>query len=113
MDANTALILAESHLGTHDYAGNRPTLLVYLRGLLDATGTTSAKADAVRDWLNAIIFTAALQPDQIESVLTPPPYAFAEVAAEAASVLRVVLGVPSVTFEQASAEAVSTLNPES
>lgn len=87
MDTNTALILAESHLCVHDFAGNRPTLLVYLRGLLDATGATSAKANAVRDWLNAIIFTAALQPDQIESALTPPPYAFAEVATEVASVL--------------------------
>ena len=46
-----------------------------------------SKADAVRDWLNAIIFTAALQPDQIENALTPPPYAFAEVATEVASVL--------------------------
>lgn len=87
MNANNAFILAEAHLGTYDYAGNRPTLLVYLRGLLDAADATSAKADAVRDWLNTIIFTAALEPDQIETVLTPPPYAFAEVATEVASVL--------------------------
>ena len=87
MDANTALILAEAHLGTYDYAGNRPTLLVYLRGLLDASAAAAPKADAVRDWLNTIIFTAALQPDQIENVLTPPPYAFAEVATEVAQSL--------------------------
>lgn len=87
MTVEQAFQRSDNHLADCGFGGNRPTLLVYLRGLLDATGATSAKADAVRDWLNAIIFTAALQPDQIENVLTPPPYAFAEVATEVASVL--------------------------
>lgn len=87
MTTTTALSAAESHIADYDFFGNKLTLLLYLRGMLNVTGTTSAKADAVRDWLNAIIFTAALQPDQIESVLTPPPYAFAEVATEVVSVL--------------------------
>jgi len=92
MDASAALILAEAHLGTFDYSGNRPALLLYFRSLLDASGATSAKADAVQGWLNAMIFTASLQPDQIEAALTPPPFPFSEVAVE---VSQAVAGLQS------------------
>ena len=87
MSVEQAFQRSDNHLADCGFGGHRPTLLVYLRGLLDASAATAPKADAVRDWLNAIIFTAALQPDQIENVLTPPPYAFAEVATEVAQSL--------------------------
>ena len=82
MTTDAALILAEAQLGVFDYSGNRPALLLYFRSMLDASGATSAKADAVQGWLNAMIFTASLQPDQIEAALTPPPFPFSEVAEE-------------------------------
>jgi len=87
MTTDTALIVAEAHLATYDYAGNRPALLLYFRGLLDASGKISAKADAVQAWVNSLVFTAATAPDQLDDALVPPPFPFHEVASEAATVL--------------------------
>ncbi len=90
MTTDAALITAESHLATYDYAGNRPTLLLYFQQLLTTAGAQSTKADAVRDWINAIVFTAALDPDNIAASLTPPPHTFAEVVIEASQALSPV-----------------------
>ena len=87
MTTDSALITAESHMAAYDYAGNRPALLLYFRGLLDAAGKTSPKANAVRQWINDIVFAAALTPNQVAAALVPPPHAFHEVATEAAFVL--------------------------
>lgn len=88
MTTDTALIVVESHLATYDYAGNRPALLLYFRGLLDAAGKTSAKADEVQAWVNNLVFTASTSPDQLGSVLVSPPFPFHEVASEAVQVLQ-------------------------
>jgi hypothetical protein len=88
MTTDAALIAAESHLATYDYAGNRPTLLLYFLQMLTAANVQSPKADAVRDWINAIVFTAALAPDDLAASLTPPPHTFAEVVIEAAAALN-------------------------
>lgn len=88
MTTDTALIVAESHLATYDYAGNRPALLLYFRGLLDAAGKTSAKADAVQAWVNSLVFTAATAPDQLDGALVSPPFPFREVASEAVAALQ-------------------------
>jgi hypothetical protein len=88
MTTDAALIAAESHLATYDYAGNRPTLLLYFLQMLTAAAAQSPKANAVRDWINAIVFTAALDPDNLAASLTPPPHTFAEVVIEAATALN-------------------------
>jgi hypothetical protein len=88
MTTDAALIAAESHLATYDYAGNRPTLLLYFLQMLTAAAAQSPKASAVRDWVNAIVFTAALDPDNLAASLTPPPHTFAEVVIEAAAALN-------------------------
>ena len=88
MTTNAALIAAESHLATYDYAGNRPTLLLYFLQMLTAAAAQSPKANAVRDWINAIVFTAALDPDNLAASLTPPPHTFAEVVVESATALN-------------------------
>jgi hypothetical protein len=88
MTTDAALIAAESHLATYDYAGNRPTLLLYFLQMLTAAAAQSPKANAVRDWINAIVFTAALDPDNLAASLTPPPHTFAEVVIEAAAALN-------------------------
>jgi hypothetical protein len=87
MTTDAALIAAESHLATYDYAGNRPTLLLYFLQMLTAAAAQSPKASAVRDWINAIVFTAAVDPDNLATFLTPPPHTFAEVVVEAAQTL--------------------------
>lgn len=88
MTTDTALMVAESHLATYDYAGNRPALLLYFRGLLDAAGKTSVKAEAVQAWVNNLVFTAATSPDQLDGVLAPPPFPFHEVATEVVAALQ-------------------------
>jgi hypothetical protein len=88
MTTDTAIAFADSHLATHDYGGGRTTLLLYFRQKLAAAGKTSAKADAVQAWIDGIIFTAALSPEQLAAALTPPPFAFAEVVIECVDALQ-------------------------
>jgi hypothetical protein len=88
MTPSAAITSAESHMADYDFSGNRLMLLLYFRQMLTATGAQSPKADAVRDWINAIVFTAALDPDNIAAALTAPPHTFAEVVTEAATALN-------------------------
>ena len=88
MTADTSIAFVESHISAHDFGGGRSTLMLYLRQQLAAAGKTSAKADAVQAWLDGLIFTAALAPDNLMQMLQPPPHAFADVVVECAHALQ-------------------------
>jgi hypothetical protein len=96
MTTETALHRVQAHLDDHVLSRDRPALLIYLRQLLTQADRTSVKADALQQWLNELIFTAALDPDNIEAALTGPPHSFAEVVQEVVASLRETPSVPSV-----------------
>jgi hypothetical protein len=88
MTADQALQLVQLHLSDHTYSAERPALLVYLLQQMQVANAQSPKADAVRQWIDAMVATAALNPSSIEAALTEPPHSFAEVVQEAVASLN-------------------------
>ena len=96
MTADQALQLVQLHLSDHTYSAERPALLVYLLQQMQVADAQSPKANAVRQWIDVMVATATLDPDNIEAALTEPPHSFAEVVQEVVASLRETPSVPSV-----------------
>jgi hypothetical protein len=70
------------------FSGNRTTTMLYLKLKLDAAGKSSAKLAAVQGWLDALIVAGVTQPDHRRSDYPAAPYTFEEASAEALSTLQ-------------------------
>ena len=78
---------AEAWLEAQGYGGSRPTLLLYRKMQLDALGLQSAKLNAAQFWMDNLLASVSLNPDEQRSDWQPAPYPFAEVTAECQQLL--------------------------
>jgi hypothetical protein len=70
------------------FSGNRTTTMLYLKLKLDAAQAASPKLTAVQAWLDGMIVAGVTQPDQRRSDYPAAPYTFEEASAEALSTLQ-------------------------
>jgi hypothetical protein len=70
------------------FDGNRPTTLLYLKLQLDAAQLTSAKLAAVQGWLDAMIVAGVTAPDEKRSDYPVAPFSFEEASGEALQTLN-------------------------
>lgn len=69
---------------THqDFAGQRPTTLLYLKLQLDAAQKSSPKLAAVQAWLDGMIVAGVTNPSEVRSDWPVAPYSFQEASGEA------------------------------
>jgi hypothetical protein len=70
------------------FSGNRTTTMLYLKLKLDAASKTSPKLAAVQAWLDGMIVAGVTAPDEKRSDWPASPYSFEEASAEALSQLN-------------------------
>jgi hypothetical protein len=70
------------------FDGNRPTTLLYLKLQLDAAQKTSAKLSAVQGWLDGMIVAGVTAPDEKRSDYPVAPFSFEEASGEALQTLN-------------------------
>jgi hypothetical protein len=80
-------ITAEDHLAAEGYSPLRLLTCLDLEGKLRATGSTSEKLTAVRQWLDNLTLAAAANPDEARPDWPAAPFAFDAVLAEALTAL--------------------------
>jgi len=78
----------EAWVAHQDFAGQRPTTLLYLKLKLDAAQKSSPKLAAVQAWLDAMIVAGVTNPSEERSDYPASPYSFAEASGEALAVLN-------------------------
>jgi hypothetical protein len=79
---------AEAHLSAQGYSPLRLLTCLDLEGKLRATGTTSPKLAAVRQWLDNLTLAAAANPDEARPDWPAAPFAFEAVLAESLAALN-------------------------
>jgi hypothetical protein len=79
---------AEQHLAEQGYTPLRLLTCLDLEGKLRATGTTSPKLAAVRQWLDNLTLAAAANPDEARPDWPAAPFAFEAVLAESLAALN-------------------------
>ena len=79
---------AEQHLAEQGYTPLRLLTCLDLEGKLRATGTTSPKLAAVRQWLDNLTLAAAANPDEARPDWPAAPHPFEQVLAEALTALN-------------------------
>jgi hypothetical protein len=70
------------------FAGNRSTTMLYLKLKLDGASKSSLKLTAVQAWLDGMIVAGVTAPDERRSDYPAAPYTFEEASAEALSTLQ-------------------------
>jgi hypothetical protein len=70
------------------FSGNRTTTMLYLKLKLDSAQATSLKLTAVQAWLDGMIVAGVTAPDERRSDYPAAPYTFEEASAEALSTLQ-------------------------
>jgi hypothetical protein len=70
------------------FSGNRTTTMLYLKLKLDGASKSSPKLTAVQAWLDGMIVAGVTQPDERRSDYPAAPYTFEEASAEALSTLQ-------------------------
>jgi hypothetical protein len=70
------------------FAGNRSTTMLYLKLKLDAAQLTSAKLAAVQGWLDGMIVAGVTAPDEKRSDYPVAPFSFEEASGEALQTLN-------------------------
>lgn len=78
----------EAWVAHQDFAGQRPTTLLYLKLQLDAAQKSSPKLAAVQAWLDGMIVAGVMNPDEVRSGWPVAPYSFQEASGEALAVLQ-------------------------
>jgi hypothetical protein len=79
---------AEEHLAVSGYTPLRLLTCLDLEGKLRATGKGSPKLAAVRQWLDALTFAAAANPDESRSDWPSAPFPFEQVLSEALTIIN-------------------------
>jgi hypothetical protein len=79
---------ADEWVDAQGFAGKRPTTLLYLKLKLDAAQLTSAKLAAVQGWLDAMIVAGVTAPDDKRSDYPVAPFSFEEASGEALQTLN-------------------------
>jgi hypothetical protein len=79
---------AEAHLAQQGYTPLRLLTCLDLEGKLRATGSTSPKLAAVRQWLDNLTLAAAANPDESRPDWPAAPFAFDAVLAESLAALN-------------------------
>jgi hypothetical protein len=79
---------AEQWVANQNFAGQRPTTLLYLKLQLDAVQKTSPKLAAVQAWLDGMIVAGVTAPDERKSDWQASPWTFEEASGEALQVLN-------------------------
>jgi hypothetical protein len=70
------------------FSGNRTTTMLYLKLKLDGASKSSPKLTAVQAWLDGMIVAGVTAPDERRSDHPAAPYTFEEASAEALSTLQ-------------------------
>ena len=70
------------------FSGNRTTTMLYLKLKLDAAQKTSPKLTAVQAWLDQMIVAGVTAPDETRSDWPASPYSFEEASQQALSQLN-------------------------
>lgn len=78
---------AEQWVANQNFAGQRPTTLLYLKLQLDAAQKTSAKLAAVQSWLDSMIVAGVTAPEQKRGDWPAAPYSFEESSGQALAAL--------------------------
>ena len=78
----------EAWVAHQDFAGQRPTTLLYLKLQLDAAGKSSPKLAAVQAWLDGMIVAGVTNPNEARSDWPVAPWSFQEASGEALAVLQ-------------------------
>jgi hypothetical protein len=78
----------EAWVAHQDFAGQRPTTLLYLKLQLDAAQKSSPKLAAVQAWLDAMIVAGVTNPDEARSDWPVAPWSFQEASGEALAALQ-------------------------
>jgi hypothetical protein len=78
----------EAWVAHQDFAGQRPTTLLYLKLQLDAVGKSSPKLAAVQAWLDGMIVAGVTNPNEARSDWPVAPWSFQEASGEALAVLQ-------------------------
>jgi hypothetical protein len=78
----------EAWVAHQDFAGQRPTTLLYLKLQLDAAGKSSPKLAAVQAWLDGMIVAGVTNPNEARSDWPVALYGFQEASAEAVAALQ-------------------------
>jgi hypothetical protein len=81
-------LTAEQHLTDQGYTPLRLLTCLDLEGKLRATGSTSEKLAAVRQWLDNLTLAAAANPDEARPDWPAAPYPFEAVLAESLAALN-------------------------
>ena len=79
---------ADEWVDAQGFADKRPTTLLYLKLKLDAAQLTSAKLAAVQGWLDAMIVAGVTAPDEKRSDYSVAPFSFEEASGEALQTLN-------------------------
>jgi hypothetical protein len=83
-----ATFTATEWVDQQGFSGNRTTTMLYLKLKLDAAQAASAKLTAVQAWLDGMIVAGVTAPDERRSDYPAAPYTFEEASAEALSTLQ-------------------------
>jgi hypothetical protein len=79
---------ASDWVDAQGFSGNRTTTMLYLKLKLDAASKTSPKLTAVQAWLDQMIVAGVTAPDETRSDWPASPYSFEEASQEALSQLN-------------------------
>jgi hypothetical protein len=79
---------ADEWVDAQGFTGKRPTTLLYLKLKLDAAQLTSAKLAAVQAWLDGMIVAGVTAPDDKRSDYPVAPFSFEEASSEALQTLN-------------------------
>ena len=85
--APAPIFTAEEWVASQNFAGQRPTTLLYLKLQLDAAQKISAKLAAVQSWLDGMIVAGVTAPEQKRGDWPTAPYSFEESSGQALSAL--------------------------
>ena len=83
-----ATFTATEWVDAQQFSGNRTTTMLYLKLKLDGASKSSPKLTAVQAWLDGMIVAGVTQPDERRSDYPAAPYTFEEASAEALSTLQ-------------------------
>jgi hypothetical protein len=79
---------AADWVDAQQFSGNRTTTMLYLKLKLDAAQKTSPKLTAVQAWLDQMIVAGVTAPDETRSDWPASPYSFEEASQQALSQLN-------------------------
>ena len=83
-----ATMTAPEWVDAQQFSGNRTTTMLYLKLKLDAAQKSSPKLTAVQAWLDGMIVAGVTAPDEARSDWPASPYSFEEASQQALSQLN-------------------------